>query len=278
MWLWDDSFIDGERRTAFASCLKEADAFASGRKDADVPASGPKEKACGEFNAACDADDCSPDTVLEMYHYTNGTFLELNGFLEDAIYEFKEAVNISPADGFYRYTLGVALLKNGQYNEAYKELTEALKLDPDNFEARCALADVHSEIGRSLEMEGRIEAAAEEFREAISMDPEYPDYYASLGRVLLAISKSPVPVVGIVSRDALTDAIWHLRSALRLDPNCMDARLTLGMALTLKGSGHALDEGITMLSSVLQSDPFNDEARSCLDYARTIKSRAINCS
>jgi tetratricopeptide (TPR) repeat protein len=258
MWLWDDSLIDGDGRTAFAS--------------------GPKEKARGEINAACEVDDCGPDTVLEMYHYTNGTFLELNGFLEDAIYEFREAVSISPTDGFYRYTLGVALLKNGQYNEAYKELTEALKLDPENFEARCALADVHGEIGRNLELEGRIEAAAEAFREAISLDPEFPDHHASLGRVLLEIEKESAIIAGATCQVAFSEAICHLRSALKLDPNCMDARLNLGMALTMHGSGHALDEGIMMLSSVIQADPYNDEARSCLDYAREIKSRAINCS
>jgi tetratricopeptide (TPR) repeat protein len=258
MWLWENSFIDCERGTAFASC--------------------PKEEACGDLNAACDADDCDPDTVLEMYHYTNGTFLELNGFLEDAIYEFREAVSICPTDGFYRYTLGVALLKNGQYNEAYKELTEALRLDPDNFEARCALADVHGEMGRNLELEGRIGAAAEEFRVAISMDPEYPDYYACLGRVLLEIGKNPALVAGAIGRETFAEAIRHLRSALRLDPDCTDARLNLGRALTMDGSGRALDEGISMLSSVLQADPFNDEARSCLDYARKIKGRAINYS
>jgi tetratricopeptide (TPR) repeat protein len=250
--MWDESFIDGEHMTAFAS--------------------GPKKKACGEPDAACEADDCTTDTVLEMYHYTNGTYLELSGFLEDAIYEFREAVSICPTDGFYRYTLGVALLKNGQYNAAYKELTEALRLDPDNFEAHCALADVHGEIGRSLEMEGRIEAAAEEFREAISLDPEYPDYYACLGRVLLEIGKNLLPTASAMSNAATTEAIRNLRSALRLDPNCQDARLNLGMALATKGTGRMLDEGITMLASVLQVDPFNDAARSCLDSARKLRS------
>jgi tetratricopeptide (TPR) repeat protein len=255
--MWDESFIDCERMTAFAS--------------------GPKKTACGEVDAACEADDCGTDTVLEMYHYTNGTFLELNGFLEDAIYEFREAVSICPTDGFYRYTLGVALLKNGQYNSAYKELTEALRLDPDNFEARCALADVHGEIGRSLEVEGRIEAAAEEFREAISMDPEYPDFYACLGRVLLEIGKNSTQAAGVMSNIAFSEAIRQLRSALRLDPNCLDARLNLGMALATKGTGRSLDEGITMLTSVLQVDPFNDAARSCLDSARKQRSQKINC-
>lgn len=258
MWMWDDSITDCERRMMLAY--------------------GPKEAACSEFNVACNPDDCDSDTVLEMYHYTNGTFLELNGFLEDAIYEYRETVNIRPADGFYRYTLGVALLKNGQYNEAYKELTESLRLDPDNLEARCALADVHGEIGLSLEMEGHNEAAADEFREAISMDPEHPYYYASLGRVLLKISKSPSFAAGVNGRDAFAEAIQHLRSALRLDPDCLDARTSLGMALTTESSGRGLEEGIKLLSSVLQTDPFNDEVRSRLDYACKIKDKPINCT
>ena len=258
MWLWHESFFDSDRRTACPS--------------------GPLEQACGEPDVAGEADECGPDTVLEMYHYTNGTYLELNGFLEDAIYEFQEAVSIRPADGFYRYTLGVALLKNGQYNEAFKELTEALRLEPDNFEARCALADVHGEIGRNLELEGRIEAAAEEFREAISMDPDYPDYYACLGRVLIENARESAAVAGNLGRETCAEAIRHLRFALRLDPYCLDALLNLGVALTMDGSGRTLDEGIGMLSTVLQADPFNNEARSSLDYARKIKGREINCS
>ena len=254
MWLWDDSYIGCERGTAFSSV-------------------GPKEEACGELGSVCGGEDCDPDTVLEMYHYTNGTFLELNGFLEDAIYEFREAVSINPRDGFYRYNLGVALLKNGQFNEAYKELTESLRLEPDNFEARCALADVHSEIGRSLELEGREEAAADEFREAIAIDPEYPDYHACLGRVLLAISSDSAGMTGLPDQGALEAAVGHLRTALRLDPGCQGARLSLGTALIMDGPGRALDEGIALLNAVLLADPLNDEARSRLSDARKLKSR-----
>ncbi len=258
MWMWDNSLIDCERRAAFVS--------------------GPKEGAYGEIDGSCGADDCSPDDVLEMYHYTNGTFLELNGFLEEAISEFRETVSICPTEGFYRYTLGVALLKNGQYNDAYNELTEALKLDPDNIEARCALADVHGEIGLNLEMDGRIEAAADEFREAVSMDSEYPDYCVSLGRVLLKICRNPTVESSTTRSAYFAEAIRYLRLALRLDPDCMEARLNLGRALTMDDSGRSLDEGITMLSSVLQTDPFNDDVRSCLDHARAIKGRVVNCS
>jgi tetratricopeptide (TPR) repeat protein len=219
-------------------------------------------------------DDYDTDTVLEMYHYTNGTFMELNGYLDDAIREYQDAISFNPQDGFYHYNLGVALLKNGQYNEAFKELSEALKLNPDNLEARCALADVHSEIGRSLGLEGHTEEAIAEFREAIAMDPCYPEYHVNLGKALLEIGQASAGATGMTGSAALREAVAELRKALAMDPDCMDARLNLGTALTMTGSERALDEGIFMLSTILRADPLNEEARYCLDYARSRKNKA----
>jgi tetratricopeptide (TPR) repeat protein len=260
MWTWDNSSIDCERRAAFSS------GTLGGEK-------------CGEVNDAGEGiDDCDTDTVLEMYHYTNGTYMELNGFLDDAIREYRDAISFNPHEGFYHYNLGVALLKNGQYNEAYKELSEALKLNPEDFEARCALADVHCELGRNLELEGRTEEAIAEFREAIAIDPEYPDYHVNLGKALLEIVQNAFCVAGVTGREVLREAVAELRKALTMDPDCIDARLNLGMALTIDGSGRALDEGISMLANILQADPLNEEARRCLDYARGLKTKATRYS
>ncbi len=242
MWMWDNSSIDGE---------------------------------------SCDASDCvddfDTDTVLEMYHYANGTFMELNGYMDDAIREYQDAISFNPEDGYYHYTLGVALLKNGQYNEAFKELSEALMLNPDNYEARCALADVHNEVGQNLGLEGRVEEAVAEFREAIAIDPAFPEYHYRLGMALIdaghraatAGNAKSVATSPAIFRDAITE----LRKTIVMDPDNAEARLNLGMALAMNGSERALDEGIMMLSKILDADPFNDEARHCLNYARGKKSK-----
>lgn len=250
MWMWDSS-TGCDRRT-----------FSSG---------GVKKDVRDEPGDAGDCvDDYDTDTVLEMYHYTNGTFMELNGYLDDAIQEYQDAISFNPQEGFYHYNLGVALLKNGQYNEAFKELSEALKLNPDNLEARCALADVHCEIGMNLGLEGRTEEAVTEFREAIAIDPGYPEYHASLGKALLEIGQASTGATGSA---VLREAVAELRKALAMDPDCMDARLNLGVALTMNGSERTLDEGICMLSTILRADPLNEEARYCLDYARSRKNK-----
>jgi tetratricopeptide (TPR) repeat protein len=258
MWTWDNSSIDCEFRAGFSS-------------------GSPGDNACGMDDAGDCFDDYDTDTLLEMHHYSNGIFMELNGCLEEAIIEYQDAISFNPQEGYYHYNLGVALLKNGQFNEAFKELSKALKLDPDDMEAQCALADVHNELGMSLGLEGNPEEAVAEFREAIAIDPCYPEYHVNLGKALLEIGKTPDRAAGAAGMPVLVEAVTELRKALAMDPDCMEALLNLGMALTMNGSERTIDEGISMLSTVLQADPFNDEAQYCLDYAMCMKNEASRC-
>jgi len=206
--------------------------------------------------------ECDLNTVLEMYHYTNGTVLELNGFLEDAIREYQEAISLNPGEGFYHYNLGVALLKNNEYNEAYKALNEAIHLNPDDYESRCALGDVFCAIGRSLLDEGKCREAVESFREAVAIDHEYPDYHTGLGQALLDVVRA--------SRDGnneelLSSAISEFQIALGIDPENKAARVNLGVALSISRSESQRTEGMRLLSEALIADPFNDDVRSCID-------------
>ncbi len=76
MWMWNSS----------TDCYHRSFSSGSVKKDAR-----------DESNDAGDCiDDCDTDTVLEMYHYTNGTFMELNGYLDDAIREYQDAISFNP--------------------------------------------------------------------------------------------------------------------------------------------------------------------------------------
>ena len=209
------------------------------------------------------------NTVLEMYHYTNGTVLELNGFLEDAIREYREAISLNPVEGFYHYNLGVALLKNCEYNEAYKELCEAIRLNPDDFESRCALGDVFCAIGRSLLTEGKYREAVESFREAVEIDHEYPDYHTGLGQALLDVIRASR---NSNNEELLSSAIGEFHIALGIDPENRDARVNLGVALSFSRSESQRSEGMRLLNEALIADPFNDYVRSCIDALTTSSS------
>lgn len=229
---------------------------------ADIPG----EMSGEPTNALKGIEECDLNTVLEMYHYTNGTILELNGFLEDGIREYREAIRLNPGEGFYHYNLGVALLKNNEYNEAYKALSEAIRLNPEDFESRCALGDVFCAIGRSLIAEGRYWEAVESFREAVAIDSEYPDYHTGLGQALLEVVRA--------SRsgdheELLRSAIGEFQTGLRIDPENRDARVNLGVALSYSRSESQRTEGMRLLNEALIADPFNDDVRSCIDALTT---------
>lgn len=244
MWTRDNSTPESDEKTGLAA--------------ADIWG-----EMCGEpKNALKGIGECDLNTVLEMYHYTNGTILELNGFLDDAIREYREAIRLNPAEGFYHYNLGVALLKNNEYNDAYKELTEAIRLNPEDYESRCALGDVYSAIGRSLLASGKTGEAIESFREAVAIDPDYPDYHSGLGQALLELARSDAAQI---NEEHLASAIAEFRAALGIDPESRDARINLGMALSLSLSESQRTEGMKLLHEVLIAEPFNDDVRSCIE-------------
>lgn len=209
-------------------------------------------------------EDCDIDVVREMYHYTNGTVLELNGHIEDAIREYRETIKINPNEGFYHYNLGVALLKNDEYNEAYKSLTEALVIDPEDFEARCALADVHMAIGNNLLLGDRYEDAAAEFESAISIDPEYAEYHYCLGSALIKAIGSELSGMIPAEYISVESAIKEFRITLKIDPDHADARKCLGKALTLSRYEADKAEGIRILNELLVCDPLNEDLRNLL--------------
>jgi cytochrome c-type biogenesis protein CcmH/NrfG len=159
----------------------------------------------------------------------------------------------------------VALLKNDEYNESYKELCEAIRLNPEDYESRCALGDVYCAIGRSQLSGGKPGEAIESFREAVKIDPDYPDYHNCLGQALLERARSGVDGVNGVDEDQLNSAVAEFRAAIGIDPEGRDARVNLGRALSLSSSGASRAEGIELLNELLLADPFNDDVKSCIE-------------
>lgn len=244
MWTRDNPNPDGEEQAGLAA----ADIWGG---------------MCGEpENALKGIGECDLNTVLEMYHYTNGTILELNGYLGDAIREYREAICLNPDEGFYHYNLGVALLKNNEFNDAYKELCEAIRLNPEDYESRCALGDVYCAIGKSQLAGGKPDDAMDSFREAIKIDPDYPDYHSCLGQALLERAKSGAEGI---DEEQLNGAVAEFRAAIDIDPDCRDAQVNMGKALSLSSSEDKRAEGIQLLNELLLADPFNDDVKSCIE-------------
>jgi Flp pilus assembly protein TadD len=100
---------------------------------------------------------------------------------EQAVAYYKKAIELTSAQpepwAWPYLNLGAYLIQTGDPQEAEHYLMEALKIDPD-------FAAAHYRLGMALEKLERFSESAVELRKASSLDPENPDPYWVLARVL----------------------------------------------------------------------------------------------
>ncbi len=111
--------------------------------------------------------------------------------------------------------------------------------------------ELHYNLGIALDLQGDPQGAEAELRRTIELDPEYVDAYVYLGTVLH-------------QRGSLGEAVALYRKALRLDPNHAGAHANLGVALKSQGD---LEGAIRQYRQALALDPESTVARHNLDLA-----------
>ena len=120
---------------------------------------------------------------------------------------------------------------------------------PDNHHAHANLAD-------ALAVSKRYAEAETEYREAIRLAPDFPDYHFYFGQTLaqsgrlaeaiaefeLTLKRKPGDAAdarcartGTRPHRAADEAIVHLQEAIRIDPSLASAHANLGLALASKG-------------------------------------------
>ncbi len=136
--------------------------------------------------------------------------------------------------------LGAALLESQQYDKAIAECSRSLELRPCYAPARASL-------GRALEHRGArgdIEAAIEQYRQAITDDPTVADVHYNLG-VLLA------------GRGHADEAIAEFRSAVKCKPEHASAHYNLAVCLQDQGK---YAEALRHWATVAQLQPESVDA------------------
>ncbi|MGO8927791.1 MAG: tetratricopeptide repeat protein [Limisphaerales bacterium] len=116
-------------------------------------------------------------------HDSLGSALLKKGQIDEAIWEFQEAIRLKPDFVLPYNHLGMALDKKGQIDEAIRELQEAIRLKPDYDVA-------HNNLGSALAEKGQIDGAIREFQEAIRLKPDNAAAHNNLARAL-AMKKAP---------------------------------------------------------------------------------------
>jgi tetratricopeptide (TPR) repeat protein len=172
-------------------------------------------------------------------HFTLGGLLDKLGRPEEALAEYRRALQINPKEPAVHDRVGVILVELGHYDEAGGEFRDAAQLDPSS-------PWPHFYLAKALAMQGRDGPAAAEFKEALRIEPDNLEILAYAAQLL---SASEDPQV----RDGPTALAYALEAnslAKGTQPFVLDA---LGMACAETGqfdeAQQAVQKAITLAAA-----------------------------
>lgn len=168
-----------------------------------------------------------------MAHYNLGNYYSRHDRVEDAIANFREALQEEPNYADAHNNLGGVLLDQKKYDEALSHYTEALRLRTDYIQY-FNLANAQADAASARNDSGLFAVAAQNYREALKLKPDSADVYNNLGMTLAAAGKPE-------------DAITQFRAALHYKPDFDAARTNLAFALA--GARHS-DEALAQYCQV----------------------------
>jgi len=181
-------------------------------------------------------------------HNSRGIELADRGWLDEAIKEFKKAIELDPNSAHAHDNLATVYAEKKQFREALAEYLTAIKLEPDAATAHYNLAVFLSTHGNDF--------AVAQYQEAISLEPDYPDAHLNLGlahadagrleearkelRTAIELDAAdPFPkhelAALMMDEGDYRGAIGYLKEVTRLDAKNFEAWLDLGICYAQKG-------------------------------------------
>ena len=178
-----------------------------------------------------------------------GSSLLARGNADEAVADFRKAIELRPEQSKDHGNLGRALLAKGRMAEAMDEFQTALRISPND-------SDAENNIGAALLQNGELDDAIDHLLKAIQNRASNADAYINLGNAYLqkreidsAIAtysatlqlpydhaESEYSVANAFRQKGdLENAVVHYRRALELRPDYADAHNNLGNALRQQG-------------------------------------------
>jgi tetratricopeptide (TPR) repeat protein len=190
-----------------------------------------------------------PDDAQALNNIANA--LLARGKPDEAISRYQNALRIKPDYAAAHYNLAIALEQKGRMDEAVVQYKDALQIKPDDAPAQFSLATV-------LRQQGRADEAKLHYQQVRQIDPGFEEGLYNLGNELRQKGK-------------VDEAIARYQEALQIDPGYAEAHINLGSALLQAGR---LDEAITHLQQALQINPGLAKAHNNLGNAFLQKGNA----
>jgi tetratricopeptide (TPR) repeat protein len=168
------------------------------------------EEAITEYRKAL---ELAPDKVEILNNL--GKALGMKGEDEAAIAQYQKALEIQPGYANARFNLGNRLLKMGRLDEAATQYRKVLEIQPDDATAR-------NMLGKTLLLKGDFDGAMSCFEKTTPMSPDPFSRWFNLGN-------------GFLQQEDWVTAIPCYRQALSINPRSADAGANLGTAFWKKG-------------------------------------------
>lgn len=164
-------------------------------------------------------------------HNSRGIALADKGWLDEAIKEFKRAIELDPTSAHAHDNLATVYAEKKLFREALSEYLQAIHLEPDSATAHYNLACFLSTYAN--------EFAIAQYREAIELEPEYPNAHLNLG-------------LALADEGQVDDASRELRRAIDLDASDPFPRHELAALMMDEGDYRA---AIAQLKEVVRLSP-----------------------
>ncbi len=198
-------------------------------------------------------------------HNARGIELADRGWLDEAVSEFRKAIQLDPQSAHAHDNLATVLTEKGDLFEALVEYVEALKVDADNPAAHHYLASFLAGQAQPL--------AIASYKRALDLEYDFPDAHLNLALALANQGRLDEAVVELETahRQAPTDemiqhelaccfidlerypeAIGHLKEIVLSHPEHVEGFVDLGIAYTAQGF---FAEAEAALSRGQQIDP-----------------------
>ncbi len=136
------------------------------------------------------------------------------GRLHEAEAIYRQVLQAAPDHPDALHFLGAIAYHQGKNESAVELISKAISVNPSR--------SMYYNLGNALKAQGNLDEAAESYRKALLLQPDYAEAHVNLGNVLQAQGK-------------LDEAVEHYRKALALKPGLAETHYNLGSALQAQG-------------------------------------------
>jgi protein O-mannosyl-transferase len=218
--------------------------------------------------------------------YSNlGSFLFGRGNVDEAIRDFRKALELWPNQSKDHNNLGKALVQRGRIAEAMDHFQTALRISPDD-------PDAETNIGAALLQQGDADGAISHLQRVVEKWPRHAQAHVNLGNALLQKREADAAIVeygktlqlpfdhaealysignALRQKGDVEKAIIQYRTAIGLRPDYANAHNNLANSLRQIGR---IEEAVHEYEAALKSEPESILAQNNLAWLLATSSKA----